>query len=259
MKLKTIILLGVTAIAIASCDVVKSVATDAVNAELGNLGTTNAKEPALSITEAASGLKEALVNGVVSGTDILGKVGAFSNNAVIKIPLPPEVQSVEKKIRDNYLLNKLIGGELDKAVTAMNQGAEKSMALAVPVFKKAITDMTFTDAMKILTGGNGAATSYLKSTTQSALVSAFKPEVQKALDEVSLTKIWNPVVTKINENKKILGLAADIQPDLNQYVTEHATSALFTEIEKQENTIRKDPVARTSDILKKAFDYAEKH
>ena len=54
-------------------------------------------------------------------------------------------------------------------------------------------------------------------------------------------------------------MKADIQPDLNLYVTQKATAALFTEIEKEENKIRKDPVSRTTDLLKKAFDYADKH
>ena len=74
---------------------------------------------------------------------------------------------------------------------------------------------------------------------------------------MSLTKIWNPVVTQINKNKRILGLDKDIQTDLNQYVTEKATTALFKEVEKEENSIRKDPVTRTTEILKKAFDYAD--
>ncbi len=249
---------GVTALTLIGCDAVKQqammVAQDAVNQQLS--GTT---VPKLTSDEAAGGLKEALVDGVVKGTGILGQNGAFLNNNALKILLPPEVQNVEQKIRGNVLLNSLIGKDLDNVVVAMNKGAEKSMSLAVPVFKKAIADMSFADAMKILTGGQGAATSYLKSTSEAQLQQLFMPEVKKALDEVSISKSWTPVVTQINKNKKILGLSADIQPDLNMYVTEKATVALFQEIEKQENIIRKDPVARTSEILKKAFDYADKN
>ena len=240
-----------------ACDVVKQAGMDMANQALS--GGSAAAIPSLTQDEAAGGLKEALVNGVLNGTGALGKVGAFAQNPSLKILLPPEVQSVEKKIRDNYLLNMAIGKELDKTVDAMNAGAEKSMSLAVPVFKKAIADMSFADAMKILTGGQGAATTYLRNSSEATLKTLFEPEVKKALDEVAVAKTWTPVVTKINENKKLLGLAADIQPDLNKYVTQKATDALFVEIEKQENLIRKDPVSRTSDLLKKAFDYADKH
>lgn len=259
MKNPTPILLAIGVLTFTNCDTLKQtagqMATDAINQQMG--GGNSTSKPILSKDDAIKGLKEALLVGVNKGTDRLGAVGAFAKNPSYKIPLPPDVQAVEQKIRDNRILNKLIGGELDKVVDAMNTGAENSMKTAVPIFKKTVTEMSFQDAMGILTGGEGAATSYLRKTTESDLQGAFKPEVKKALDGVSLTKIWNPVVTQINKNKRILGLDNDIQIDLNQYVTEKATTALFQEVEKEENNIRKDPVTRTTEILKKAFNYAD--
>ena len=155
------------------------------------------------------------------------------------------------------LLNALIGGELDKCVKAMNDGAENAMAKALPIFKDAVLKMSFSDAMGILRGGNGAATNYLRSTTTAALNAAFQPVIKAALDEVNLTQYWNPIVSNVNKYKGLLGLTHDINPDLNQYVTEKATYGLFTEIEKEENAIRADPVKRTSEILKKVFSYAD--
>jgi hypothetical protein len=207
--------------------------------------------------EVVSGLKEALVNGVGTGTSNLNKRGAFFSNAALKILLPPEVRDVESKIRNSTMLNALIGPQLDKCVQAMNDGAENAMGKAMPIFKNAVMNMSFSDAMGILKGGKGAATNYLKSTTTTALHQAFKPEIQKALDEVKITEYWNPIVTNINKYKSLLGLSKDIQPDLTMYVTERATAGLFTEIEKEENAIRENPVKRTSEILKKVFNYAD--
>ncbi len=48
-----------------------------------------------------------------------------------------------------------------------------------------------------------------------------------------------------------------VTTDLGAYVTEKAMSALFTEIEKEENAIRANPAKRTTDILKKVFNYAD--
>ncbi len=248
---------AVAMIAFTGCDTLQQVAPGIAQEALNQ--TKKPVQNQLTGDQAAGGLKEALLKGVTSGTNRLSAVGAFSQNAAIKILLPPEVQKIEQKIRDNKILNALIGKELDKTIDAMNAGAEKSMALAVPVFKDAITQMSFVDAMGILTGGQGSATRYLRETSESPLQQKFKPEVKKALDEVSLAKIWEPVVNQINKNKRILGLDSDIQTDLNQYVTEKATSALFKEIEQEENLIRKDPIQRTTDLLKKAFDYADKN
>lgn len=258
MKTKWVFMASV-AVFFLACDTLKNAATQVATESLNQAASGGPAKPALTSTEAASGLKEALVQGVLNGTGRLGTVGAFAQNPSLRIPLPPEVQQVEKKIRDNRMLNTLIAPELDKAIDAMNAGAEGSMKLAMPIFRKAVSDMSFADAMGILTGGQGAATKYLRQTTEGSLQAVFKPEVKKALDEVSIAKYWDPAVTKINKNKLVLGLDKDIQTDLNQYVTEKATTALFSEIEKEEDKIRKDPVSRTTDILKKVFDYADKN
>lgn len=208
-------------------------------------------------SEVASGLKEALVKGVSKGTGLLNVKDAFLGNVARKILLPPEVRNVESKIRSSALLNALIGGTLDKCVTAMNRGAENAMGKAMPIFKNAVMGMSIKDAMGILKGGNGAATSYLEKTTTTGLHSAFKPEIQKALDAVKVMDYWKPIVTNVNKYKGLLGLDKDFNPDLNQYVTEKATTALFTEIRVQENAIRENPVERTTALLKKVFDYAD--
>lgn len=239
---KTYILGAALAVVMSSCDVLMQTAQTM-------LIPTN--------DEVVQGLKEALVNGVTSGTSNLNQRGAFFSNAALKILLPPEVKDVEGKIRGNALLNSLIGPQLDKCIKAMNDGAENAMAKALPVFKDAVLKMSFADAMGILKGGDGSATNYLRKTTTTALYGAFKPVIKSALDEVKVAEYWEPIVKNINQYKGLLGLSKDINPDLNQYVTEKATTGLFGEIEKEENAIRANPAKRTSEILKKVFNYAD--
>ncbi len=219
--------------------------------------TTPAAIPALTQDEAANGLKEALKQGVTAGVSTLNSAGAFYQNPMRMIPLPPEVKNVEQKIRNNALLNAAIGKELDKAVEAMNRGAENAMAKATPIFVNAITSMSFNDAMKILTGGNGAATNYLSTTTKAQLTTAFQPEVKQALDAVSITNYWKPIVSTVNKNKLLLGLSSDINPDLENYVTNLATTALFNEITERENNLRSSLANRNTELLKKVFNYAD--
>ena len=45
-----------------------------------------------------------------------------------------------------------------------------------------------------------------------------------------------------------------INPDLDAYVTEKAMKGLFYMVEKEENKIRKDPIARVTDLLQKVFE-----
>lgn len=242
--MKKILFLAIMPIFLAGCDVLGTIA-DTAGSFIPSEG------------EVASGLKEALVNGVSKGTLNLNQKNAFLGNVARKILLPPEVRNIESKIRGNAITNALIGGSLDKCVNAMNTGAENAMGKAMPIFKRAVTEMSITDAMGILKGGNGSATQYLQKVTTSSLHSAFKPEIGKALDAVKVMDHWNPIVTNVNKFKGLLGLQNDINPDLNQYVTEKATTALFSEIRTQENAIRENPVERTSALLKKVFDYGD--
>lgn len=228
-----------------------------------NTGSSTPAIPALTQQEAASGLKEALQQGVQNGVQLLNTPGAFNQNPINMIKLPQEVQDAVSKIHSNTILNATIGKEIDnqvaKAQEAMNVGAENAMIKASPIFTNAITNMSFSDALSILTGGNGAATTYLSNQTQSQLIAAFKPDIQQALDAVKITNYWKPIITAINNNKKALGLTSDLNPDLTAYVTEKATIALFNEIKNRENNLRSSLSNRSTDLLKKVFDFADKN
>lgn len=242
--MKKLLFLAAVPFLFAGCDVLNQVASTATSI----IPTEG---------EVASGLKEALVKGVNTGTMKLNQPNAFFADAAKKILLPPEVRNIESQIRNSVILNALIGNQLDKCVKAMNEGAENAMGKAMPIFKSAVMGMTITDAMGILKGGNGSATNYLENTTTTALHTAFKPDIKNALETVGALDYWNPIVTNVNKYKSLVGLSKDINPDLGEYVTEKATLGLFSEIRVQENAIRSNPAERTSTLLKKVFDYAD--
>src|SRR5690349_20925219 len=195
----------------------------------------------LSTTDVISGLKEALNNGVHTGTSKLSAVNGFFANAAVKILMPPDAEKVEKTLRNIGL-----GKQVDDAILSMNRAAEDATKSAAPIFLNAIKQMSIEDAWGILRGGDTAATAYLRKTTTAPLTTAFKPVIESSLEKVNATKYWNTVFT--NYNKFSLH---KINPDLNDYVTDKALSGIFYEIAQQEIQIRKDPVARTTDILKK--------
>jgi hypothetical protein len=209
-------------------------------------------EGGITQDEAASGLKEALVKGVNNGTGFLGKTDGFLKNAAYKILVPSEVQEAEQKIRNNVIANALVGDYIDKLVTAMNRGAENAMDEAKPIFVNAIRSMTIQDAINIVTGGDGAATDYLKRTTSAQLQEKFYPVIKESLDKVNANEPWTKVTTAYN-----MVMSKEVTTDLNQYVTDNAMSALFKEILKEENNIRANPGARTTEILEKVFGYAD--
>lgn len=194
--------------------------------------------------EAGKALKEALSKGAVNGSATVSKLDGYFGNPKIKIPFPPDAKKIEDKLR-GIGLNK----ECDDVILSVNRAAEDAGSSAKDIFIKIISDMTITDAINIVKGSDNAGTEYLKSKSSSMLVEAFKPIIKTSLDKVGATKNWELVITKYNK----IPFVEKINPDLVQYVTEKAIDGLFVKVAEEELQIRKDPIARTTDLLKKVF------
>lgn len=202
----------------------------------------------LTTDEVVSGLKEALQVGTQRGTDKLSALDGFFKNAAIKILMPPEAEKVEKTLRSVGM-----GKQVDNAILSMNRAAEDAAKSATPIFVDAIKQMSIEDAFGILKGGDFAATNYLKEKTTAALTEAFRPVIDSSLKKVNATKYWNTVFKTYDKFS-----SEKVNPDLAAYVTDKALSGIFYQVGQEEQKIRKDPVARTTDILKKVFANQEK-
>ena len=197
----------------------------------------------LSTDDVASGLKEALSVGAEKAGKNLSSLNGYFSNAAIKILMPDEAKKVEQKLRAIGL-----GKQVDEAILSMNRAAEDAAKSATPIFVNAIKEMSIQDAMGILKGGDHSATDYLKKATTAALTSSFRPVIEQSLEKVDATKYWNTVFSAYNK------FAIDkVNPDLSAFVTEKALYGIFFQVAQEEQQIRKNPAARTSELLKKVF------
>jgi hypothetical protein len=197
--------------------------------------------------EAADGIKEALSKGITKGVELVSKPDGYYKNPLITIPFPQEAKMVEDALRKVGL-----GKEVDRVVETLNRAAENAASGALPIFGDAIKSLTLTDALAILQGSNDrAATDFLQRTTSKQLVDKFKPTIQTSLDNVEATRLWGTLMEQYNK----IPFVQKVNPDLSQYVTERAVSGLFTMVAQEEKEIRKNPVARTSDLLQKVFKF----
>lgn len=240
-----VIALGLILASFKGCDVVES-----ANTILG--GTTTGQQPGLTNDEVIKGLKEALSVGTNNSSAKTSKEDGFYKNALIFLPFPEDAIKVKEKAEQLGMKDKV-----DKFVLTLNRAAEEATKEAAPIFLKAITDMSIADGFNILKGADNAATTYLKEKTSTALYDSFKPKVKAAIEKVELTKYWEPLASAYNKAVKITG-GDPITTDLEDYVTKKAISGLFTLIAEEELKIRKDPVARVNDILKKVFGSLDK-
>ncbi|HEY0739884.1 MAG TPA: DUF4197 domain-containing protein [Chryseosolibacter sp.] len=230
---------------IAAIFLLSACTTAQINQTLGDVNKTlGGGSTPLTTAEVADGLKEALIKGISTGSDLVSQLDGYFKNPEIKIPFPPEVKRVEDKLRQIGL-----GGEVDKFVMQLNRGAEDAAKEAKPIFITAIRSMTIQDAWAILRGEDDAATQYLKRTTSDQLKSKFKPVIQNSLQKVNATKYYSDIVTRYNQ----LPLVQKVNPNLDDYATDRAIEGLFFMIAKEEKNIRENPIARTTELLKKVF------
>lgn len=198
----------------------------------------------LTSEQVAAGLKQALEVGIGNGASAASRIDGYYKNPAIRIPFPPDVAKVESKLRSIGL-----GDQVDKFILTLNRGAEEAAKEAKPIFLSAIRGMTIQDAWNILKGQDDAATEYLRSKTSAQLAAKFKPVISKSLDKTNATKYYSDIVSTYNK----LPFTDDVDPDLENYATNKALDGLFQLVAAEERKIREDPVARTTDLLKRVF------
>ena len=202
----------------------------------------------LSEADAGRGVKEALAQGVTRAVLNLHKTDGFFGSELYKMLLPPDARKAEPTLRRIGL-----GGQIDKAILSINRGAEDAVGTAGPIFTGAIKEMTVTDALGIIRGNKDAATQYFRQKTSVDLTAAFSPSVKESLDRTQATKYYGDIANSYN---RIPFGTGKVDPNLTSYVVSKAVDALFDQIAKEEANIRANPLARTTDILKKVFGAA---
>ncbi|HNY39513.1 MAG TPA: DUF4197 domain-containing protein [Bryobacteraceae bacterium] len=197
-----------------------------------------------SETKVASGLKEALRIGTDNAVNRAGTTDGFFKNLIIKILLPEKIRKVEKALRMVGF-----GSKLDEFELSMNRAAEKAAPAARSIFKDALREMTFTDARKIFTGGDTAATEYFKAKTAHKLKTTFTPIVESAMTDTGVVRQYKQLTTAIQR----MTFGRVQSEDITDYVVSRTLDGLFYLLGQEEKKIRTDPLARITPLLKEVF------
>jgi hypothetical protein len=210
---------------------------------------------ALTNEEVILGLKEALSIGTDTSVSILNKLDGYYRDSIVKILLPPEAQVIYSR------LSSIPGGDLllEQTLISMNRAAEDAASEAKPIFMNAITGITIEDGFGILNGNDTSATAYLYGKTFQPLKATFAPKIQTSLDKklvfnLSTEDIYGNLITAYN-TASLNGILFDkiTTNTLGEHVTAKALNGLFIKVADQEKQIRKNPLARVTEILRKVF------
>jgi len=198
----------------------------------------------LSESKIIQGLKEALTIGTGNAVSNVSQIDGYFKNPNIHIPLPEDVQKVEKILRTvGY------GSKVDAFELSMNRAAERAAPEAKSLFVDAVKEMTISDARKILEGRDNEATLYFEDKTRGPLYALFEPILHTAMSEVGVTRSYQ----ELDEKLSTIPFADSLSFDLDEYVTNKGLDGLFFMVAEEERKIRQDPVAQVTDILKEVF------
>jgi hypothetical protein len=211
------------------------------------LDSSGVGTPEVDLTndEMVAGLKQALDKGTRFAVDKLGQPGGFLNNKKVRIPMPESLSWVETSLRT-------VGQDkmADEFIDTMNHAAEQAVPEAADIFGEAIKDMTVQDAQGILTGPDNAATDYFRKNTEDELTERMRPIVESATASTGVTSAYKNMLGAAGGFSGMMPASAT---DIDGYITSKTLDGLFLMIAREERKIRKDPMARSTELMQKVF------
>lgn len=198
----------------------------------------------ISSMDADAGLRQALTLGAEAvGAQLSAENGYFKDKK-IHIPLPGKLGKLQSQLSRFGL-----SGQLDDLELRLNRAAEASAPKAADLVIKAVQALTIDDAVSLLQGGDTAATDLLRKKTEYDLRVLMKPYVEETLSESGTIRLLDQTTTQYGAGK----LGNDLQADLVDHAVEEGLDGLFFYLAKEEQDIRKNPVKRSTDLLRRVF------
>lgn len=206
---------------------------------------TTATPARVDNTTLAAGLKEALRVGGERAIERLAARGGYADHAEVRIPMPGLLDSVGGLMRQYGL-----GAQVDAFEASMNTAAEQAISEATPIFMDTLDNMTLDDARRIYSGGDTAATDYFRAKTHDPLSARLQPLIEQAMASTGVIQAYQLLVGQAEQQ---LPLLRGMSPDLGAHVTAAALDGLFLRLAEEEQQIRQNPLARTTDLLQTVF------
>ncbi len=190
------------------------------------------------------GLKKALSVGIGNTIKSTFKPGGFSNNALIKIEVPEALSKVTKNVERLGF-----GQYVSQFEQQMNRAAEQASGESQQIFLNAIANMSVADGWGILNGGEGAATDYFRAQTEQQLKQKFAPIITANMNKVGFYGDYKQLLSTYES----IPFVKKPNLDIEDHIMSESLDGLFLMLKGEENKIRQNPAARTTELLKRVF------
>lgn len=251
MRLAVVLPAALAAALAAAVGIEHAHAASPLEQSLKNALTGKPADGSLKENDAAGGVREALAQGVERAVRQLGKEDGFFRDQAVKILVPPKLRRLADVARQLGA-----GKKVDAFELSMNRAAEKAVPVAANILADSVRQMSLQDAIGLVRGGDTSATDFFRRTSEQKLYDAFRPIVEKQTASVGVTQKYKDMSKKAGGNALAGALLGDQNggnTDLDDYVTRRTIDGLFHVIADQEKQIRQNPMARTTDLLRRVF------
>ncbi len=198
----------------------------------------------LTEAEIADGLREALRVGAERVVGTLGAKNGFNSRSDVHIPLPKSLAKVQ-----STLAHFGVSHVADELELRLNRAAEAAVPRAKQLLWDAIRDMSLQDVRSILDGAEESATRYFRGKMAAPLTDEMKPIVDQELASVGAIRAFDEMMRQYRS----FPFVPDAKADLTGHVLERAIDGVFLYLAREEAAIRKDPVKRTTTLLRRVF------
>lgn len=208
-------------------------------------GTTGTTQGGLTGAEIDAGLRQALTIGADRVAGKIGVADGYFGDPQIRIPLPGRLGELQQQFSGVPIVSPMF----DDLELRMNRAAEAAVPVARDLVVDAVTSITLQDALGILRGGDTAATDFLRGRTEASLRSAFTPYVDQALTQSGAFQ----ALQNVSSAPGVGSLVGNLKSDMTTHAVNFGLNGLFFYVAEEEKRIRENPVARTTELLRKVF------
>jgi hypothetical protein len=198
----------------------------------------------LTQNDARRGLRDALGLAAMNATNRLAQPNGFWGDTRVRIPLPGVLGQTQRSLRGLGM-----SGPLDELQRSLNGAAERTMPEASRLFTNAVRDITIGDAIEIVRGPEDSATRYLRGRTEPRLTTLLRPPMTQALTQSGAFALMRTALREVG----LASMTSDLRTEVINFSTSKALEGCFLFIAEEERAIRRDPVRRTTDILRRVF------
>jgi len=198
----------------------------------------------LTQNDARRGLRDALGLAAMNATHRLAQPNGFWSDTRVRIPLPGVLGQTQRSLRGLGMSR-----PLDDLQQSLNTAAERTMPEASRLFTNAVRDITIGDAIEIVRGPEDSATRYLRGRTQTRLTTLLRPPMTQALTQSGAFTLMRAALREVG----LASMTSDLRTEVINFSTTKALDGCFFFIAEEERAIRRDPVRRTTDILRRVF------